>query len=112
MALEPEILPEQTDAKSPIDQDLMDGIRLNLERVSDEVTLAKGPDVSFRVNGNLSVLNLGSTPERGVEIDGAFVAQESIVQNATVYLAKQGAGGTLEINVKRLKYLSRSKETK
>jgi len=108
MALEPEILPEQTDAKSPIDQDLMDGIRLNLERVSDEVTLAKGPDVSFRVNGNLSVLNLGSTPETGVEIDGAFVAQESIVQNATVYLAKQGAGGTLEINVKRLKYLSRS----
>jgi len=108
MALDPEIVEEQTDAKSPIDQDLMDDIRLNLERINDDVVLAKGPDVSFRVNGDLSILDLGGTPANGVEIDGAFVAQESIVQNVTMYLAKQGLGGTLEIDIKRLKYLSRT----
>lgn len=105
--LTPPITPEQTDAKSPIDQDLTDAIRLNLEKHETDIVSAKASDVSFRVNGVLSNLSLGSTPEKGIELDGAFVSQKSVISTATVYLAKKGDLGTLEIDIRRLKYLAR-----
>ena len=58
MALDPLINPNQTDAKSPIDQLLMDSIRENLENFDTRITLSAGADFSFRVNGNLNLLNM------------------------------------------------------
>jgi len=105
MALDPIITPAQTDAKSPIDEQLMDGIRENLENLDERLTLSAGADFSFRVNGNLDLLNLPS--DEGKELDAAFIAQERTLSVASVYLDQAGAGGTLEVNVRRLKFLGR-----
>lgn len=107
MALDPLINPNQTDAKSPIDQLLMDSIRENLENFDTRITLSAGADFSFRVNGNLNLLNLGSAPENGQNLDAAFIAQERTLGSASIYLGDSGAGGTLEVDVKRLKFLER-----
>jgi len=107
MALDPVITPDQTDAKSPIDEQLMDGIRENLENFDTRLTLSAGADFAFRVNGPLDILNLGGNPDNGKELDGAFIAQERTLQVASLFINSQGAGGDLEVDVRRLKFLGR-----
>lgn len=108
MALDPLINPNQTDAKSPIDQLLMDSIRENLENFDTRITLSAGADFSFRVNGNMNILSLISAPENGKGLDTAFIAQERTLSTASIYLDQKGDGGTLEVDVRRLKFLGRS----
>ena len=107
MALDFPINANQTDAKSPIDELLMDSIRLNLGGLDNRITLSAGSDFSFRVNGNMNILSLGSTPENGKGLDAGFVAQERTLSTASVYLDQKGDGGALEIDVRRLKFLAR-----
>ena len=48
------INPNQTDVKSPIDQNLMDSIRLNQEYLNTTIdSLTTGGTFNFRVNGEL-----------------------------------------------------------
>lgn len=107
MALDPVITSEQTDAKSPIDQQLMDAIRENLENFDTRLLLSAGADFSYRINGLLDILNLGLQPDNGLGLDGSFIAQERTLQVASLYIDQMGAGGDLEINVRRLKFLGR-----
>lgn len=107
MALDPVITDQQTKAKEPLDEQLMDAIRLNLENFDTRLLTSVGADFSYRVNGNLDILSLGTTPENGEDLDAAFIGQERTLQVASLFLNEMGAGGTLEIDIKRLKYLGR-----
>jgi hypothetical protein len=106
MALDPIILPIQTQAKEPIDQQLMDDIRLNLERNDQRISLiGGGSGFGFRVNGNLDLLGLGTNPNGGRELDTGYVAQEGPLTLASLYVDEIGLGGNFKFDVKRLSFL-------
>jgi len=100
MALLYPITAAQTDAKSPIDENLMDSIRLNLDDLDSRLTLQGLFDHQFKLNGPLSYLaNLPTTYRR--RIDGPLISKATTFQQCLAYLEKPGQGGTLEIDVKR-----------
>lgn len=103
MALTYPIDASQTEAKKPIDEQLMDDIRLNLEDLDTRLLLSSGSDLDFRVNGPLDLLGGAA-----FDLDVAFVAQERTLNAASVYLKNQGLGGNLTFDVKRSKTISRS----
>jgi len=105
MALSPNITEQQVKAKEPVDQQLMEAIRENLLRIDNQTLLAGATDFSFKVNGELDILELGSNPDAGKAIDAAFVAQARTLQLASLYIDDRGATGTLEVDVRRLKFL-------
>ena len=103
MALDPNITEAQTDAKSPIDQLLMDSIRENLERIDANANQAlntSGGYVGFKVNGILSDLELGTTPANGEKLDGGFITTQRAITKAKAYVKEKGAGGNLEFDIK------------
>ncbi len=109
MALIPPIEENQTDAKSPIDQSLMDGIRENLERIDDKATEAlnsAGGNISFKVNGKLSQLDLVGAPETGEKLDGAFITSQRVITKARAYIKEQGAGGNFSFDINRRKVIN------
>lgn len=102
MALPYPIDPTQTDAKSPIDQQLMDAIRLNQEDLDFRLSSqSAGGIVNFRVNGSLirirETLNLGS----GKHLDGCIISNEAEFTKGKLYLERGAESGALEVDVKR-----------
>lgn len=102
MALPYPIASTQTDAKSPIDQQLMDAIRLNQEHLDTEISnIASGSPLTFKLNGPLYVyralLNIGG----GRKVDGAIITQSIQYSRARLYCKKGGTSGTTEVDVFR-----------
>lgn len=108
MALTYPISATQTQAKEPIDEQLVDDIRLNLEDLDTRLLLSSGSDLDFRVNGNLDLLDLSGNPANGLDLDVAFVAQERTLNAASIFLKSKGLGGALTFDVRRSKAVGRS----
>lgn len=102
--LNPLINPDQTKAKEPIDENLMDAIRENLERINDDATEAldaAGGNVHFKVNGRLG---RASFPLE--KADCAFITDTRKVTKAQAYVKTQGGGGALSFDINRRKLLN------
>lgn len=98
MALLYPIVAAQTDAKSPVDEQLMDDIRLNLEDLDSRLTLQGIFDYQFKLNGNLS--KIPST--KFLRIDGVLISKAATFQQCRAYLEEPGDGGTLEVDIRRV----------
>jgi hypothetical protein len=98
MALPFPISPSQTDAKSPVDEQLMDDIRLNLDYLETQSSLSKSFDYQFKLNGRLDALPLAKRKR----IDGVLISQAATFLSAKLYLEKPGTSGTLEADVRKI----------
>lgn len=106
MALPFPINANQTDAKSPIDQQLMDAIRLNQEFLDSQLGGASaGGVLNFRVNGFLTKIKALLDQGRGKRLDGGLVSAAVTFTKASLYLEKSGTSGALEVDVFRHKEL-------
>lgn len=108
MALPFPFNPNQTDAKSPIDEQFTDeNIRQNIEYL-DTVIGGAGPaaTIQFKVNGLIQRLKVDQFPERGRELDGALIPVETTFSRSRLFLRKRGLSGTLEVDVRKLKKLN------
>lgn len=99
MALPYPIASTQTDAKSPVDDNLMDSIRLDLDYLDTSIVSIQSFDYQFKMNGPLSAL----TPAYGVykRLDGAMVAKQQTFQFVRLYAEIPGTTGTLEIDLRK-----------
>lgn len=97
MALPFPIVASQTDAKSPVDDALMDAIRQDLDYLQANLAVVGAYDYQFKFNGFLASLSSGSYNR----IDGALISKDQTFQNFTIYLEKPGTGGTLTVDVRR-----------
>lgn len=99
MALLIPIAPSQTDAKSPVDDDLMDAIRVDLEDHETRFAAVKTFAYEFKVNGPLSFL----TPTYGVwkRLDGALVASAQTFTRARLFCEVPGTSGTLSVDLRK-----------
>lgn len=99
MALPFPIAASQTDAQSPVDDNLMDSIRLDLGYLDTAITGVQSFDYQFKMNGPLSAL----TPAFGMykRLDGALVAKQQTIQVVRLYAEVPGTTGTLEIDVRK-----------
>lgn len=89
----------RTDAKSPIDQDLMDDLRLNQEFLDDQLGAGGGGTVfEFKVSGLLNALNLSSDIKNGRRLDSAFVPSSFTPTRARMYLEKGAKTGKLKVD--------------
>jgi len=91
------IAPEQTDAKSPLDEDLMDTIRQDLDDLDNRANQVGIFDYQWKINGYLD--NLPTRKYR--RLDGALVSKDSTLQKCQLWLAEPGTGGTLEVDVRK-----------
>jgi hypothetical protein len=105
MALPFPIAPSQTDAKSPIDQQLMDAIREDLEYLDTQIGAGGGGGgggtTDFRVNGSLAPIKSLLPTGAGKNLDGALVASATTFSRARMSIVKGGTSGDLEIDVLR-----------
>lgn len=102
MALPYPISSTQTDAKSPIDQQLMDAIRLDLGYLDTQIGGGgTGGPTNFRVNGPLYVLRNRLPYGAGKKLDGALVLAATTFTRCRLSLVKGGSSGTLEVDVLR-----------
>jgi len=96
------------DFKSPIDEFLMTTMRNN-DRYNkckaEEAAISGGGNIEFKVNGNFNILELGSNPDNGLDLDGGFVSQPATLSRCALFILKQGAGGQMTFDVKRSIYL-------
>lgn len=100
MALPFTIAPTQTDAKSPIDAQLMDSIRENLDYLDAQLGGSSGGgQVDFRINGLLSKIKLGTAGAK--KLDGAVVPETTTYSKAKLYQKLGGTSGTTEVDVLR-----------
>lgn len=101
MALLVPISSTQTDAKSPVDDDLMDAIRVDLEDHETRFAAVKTFAYEFKVNGPLSFL----TPTYGIwkRLDGALVASAQTFTRARLYCEVPGTSGTLSVDLRKYK---------
>jgi hypothetical protein len=96
------IAPSQTDAKSPIDQQLMDALRLNQEYLDTQIGGGGGAGLfTFRAAGLLINLAPQLVLGAGKKIDGALVIESTTLSRARLFLEKGGTGGALEVDVHR-----------
>jgi len=92
----------QTDAKSPIDAQLMDAIRLNQEYLCTQVGGASGGGIiNFKVNGYLTRIKALLEQGAGKYLDGGPISAAVTFAAAKLYLEKAGDSGTLEVDVLR-----------
>ena len=104
MALPYPIAPTQTDAKSPIDQQLMDALRLNQEYIDSQLGAGSaGGIINFRVNGYLNRIKALLTQGAGKHIDGGIISNAVTFTQAKLYLENIGDSGALEVDVLRHK---------
>lgn len=104
MALPFPIAATQTDAKSPIDQQLMDALRLNQEYLESQLGGASaGGIINFKVNGFLTRIKALLNQGAGKHLDGGIIANAVTFTNAKLYLEKTGDSGALEVDVLRHK---------
>lgn len=102
MTLPHPINANQTDAKSPIDQQLMDAYRLNQEYLDTAISGASsGGLINFKVNGYLNRIKALLTSGAGRRLDGGIVSNAVTFTKARLYLEKGGDQGALECDVLR-----------
>lgn len=99
MVLPYPIAATQTDAKSPVDDDLMDAIRLDLEAIEAEFAFNKSFDYEFKINGPLT--NYPSHARR--RLDGALIARAQSFTRCRLYMENPGSSGTLIADVRKYK---------
>lgn len=110
MALLYPIVAGQTDAKSPIDQALMDAIRLNLVDLESRIVASASFDYQFKINGPLELLpaqvlsqQLASPASfvRFKRADGGLISKTTDLQECRILLASGGNGGDIEVDVRK-----------
>lgn len=100
MSLPYPIASSQTDAYSPVDDNLMDSIRLDLDFLDSSIVSIKSFDYEFKINGDLSLLPEGASRKR---LDGALVAAAQTFTRARLFLENPGISGTLEVDIRKYK---------
>lgn len=102
MALPFPISNTQTDAKSPIDQQLMDAIRLDLDYLDNQIGGSGGGGAThFRVNGPIWQLKPLLSLGYGKKMDGAIVTAATTFSRCRLSILKGGTSGALEVDVLR-----------
>lgn len=96
MALPRPIAPSQTDSNSPVDDNLMDSIRIDLDYM-DNVLSTQGAIFSFNANGPLRRLSAFKKP-----VDTVPMYNEFRPNKARAVLKKSGTGGSLEMDLRRI----------
>lgn len=97
MTLPYPIDPSQTDANSPVDDTLMDAIRLDLDYL-DAILSSQGAIFSFNVNGPLQRLLGYMKP-----VDTVSLYNEFTPNKIRAILKKSGTAGTLRIDLRKMK---------
>lgn len=96
MALPYPIAPSQTDARSPVDDNLMDSIRLDLDYLDTVATQGGVPVYVWNVNGKLSSLS-GRIAKR---IDMQFLHVSQIFSRIRIAQEKSGISGVTEVDIR------------
>lgn len=96
----------QTDAESPLDDQLMDLIRTNFTDHESRILLLKAYPLSFRVDGFLNTLV--ATKGKYKRLDGSRLLSAQTFNVATMVLDYPGTTGTLEIDLRKYRALSHS----
>lgn len=94
----------QVDAKSPIDERLMQAIRQDLYDLDAAIAAAGAFDYQFKLNGYLKRLRIGDgtttfIPRR--RVDGSMISKATTFTSARVMLEQPGDSGTLEVDIRR-----------
>lgn len=99
MALPFPINPTQTDCKSPVDENLMDSVRENLDDLDSRILGVTSFDYQFKMNGPLSAL----TPQYGLykRIDVGYVVKQQTFSVSRLLCEVPGASGTLEVDLRK-----------
>ncbi len=97
MSLPYPIAPSQVDAKSPVDTQLMESIKADLDYLDANLNLVGAFDHQWKLNGYLSNL----LPTKYKRWDGALVSKASTLQQCRIWLGEGGLGGTIEIDVRK-----------
>lgn len=95
------------DFKSPIDEFLMTTFRNNQRYnkcKAEEAAVSGGGNIEFKVNGNFNVLELGSFPDNGLDLDGGFVSTPLTITRCALFILKQGDGGDFRFDINRSIY--------
>lgn len=90
--------PTQVDAKSPVDEQLMQQIKDNEDDLNSRLLLIKGFPHQFKVSGPLALL----TEAKKKRIDGALVPVATTFVDAKLWMDKPGTSGKLEVDIRRL----------
>lgn len=103
MTLPYPIAASQVDKKSPVDEQLMQAIKANLEEL-DTRTISANAATDFRLNGRLNPRYNSADPNtapRRHRVDGALISKDSLFQSCKVTVEDGGVGGTLDVDVRR-----------
>lgn len=85
------------DAKSPIDEALMELIKDNLDDHESRIVSNSTFELQFKLNGPLG--GIGST--RRKRVDGGLISKSITLSTCRILLEDAGAGGDLEIDVRK-----------
>lgn len=104
MALPATITPAQVDAKSPIDEQLMEAIREDLYDLDSRISSAGAFDYQFKINGDLSPLADATRPgtllKPRCRLDGGLISKDTVFQACRLLLEDFGDGGEIEVDVR------------
>lgn len=99
MALPYPIAASQVDAKSPVDDQLMQAIKADLDDLDSRFLTTKTFDYEFKINGPLH-----NYPQNfRKRLDGALMPSAQTFSRCRVYLEKPGISGDLEIDIRNYK---------
>lgn len=98
MTLPYPIAASQTDFKSPIDDQLMDAIRLDLNDLDSRISSIGNYAYQFKLNGPIGSVRL---PYR--RIDGVLVAEARTFSTIKLFMENPGNSGSLEIDIRKYK---------
>jgi len=94
------ILPSQVDAKSPVDDTLMQTIKTDLDDLDARFLAVKTFDYEFKINGPIANLPAGTYRKR---LDGGPVMAAQTFTRARLFLEVPGVSGDLEVDVRKYK---------
>lgn len=99
MALPFPISATQTDAKSPVDDNLMDSIREDLNYLDTAILSVQSFDYQFKINGPLQFL----TPQFGQykRLDVGYIVKAGAISVSRLLCEVPGASGTLEVDLRK-----------
>jgi len=97
MALPRPIFPPQTDALSPIDDNLMDSIREDLDYLDGLLGGANASGIEWVINGDLDNAYFFSKP-----IDGLLQTKEFTPNKIAVTMKKGGTAGSVTVDVRKV----------
>lgn len=105
MTLPNPIAASQVDAKSPIDEALMQAIKADLEYLDAAQQAAGAFDYQFKVNGDLGALRSGFLGTgsfiKRLRVDGGLISKATTFQACRAVLEYAGTQGTLDVDVRR-----------